>query len=106
MWDKLSWKKSALVRSKIIGLLVNTLTVEYKYSRRNMQTFAQQDPTPLSLKQKTFSGFFIAFLKSTSNGEHFQKKGESCSLSISEIIDSKGGGYLSAWKALFQNRFR
>ena len=28
-----------------------------------------------------------------------QKK-ESSSLSISEIIDSKRGGYLSAWKAL------
>ena len=32
--------------------------------------------------------------------KHFQKKGESSSLSISEIIDSKRGGYLSAWKAL------
>ena len=36
----------------------------------------------------------------------FKKKGESFSLSISEIIDSKGGGYLSAWKALLQNSFR
>ena len=70
-----------------------------------MQTFAQQDQTPLSLKQKTFSGFFIAFLKATSNGEHFKKKGESSSLSISEIIDSKRGGYLSALKALLQNVF-
>ena len=58
------------------------------------------------LKQKTFSGFFIAFLKSTWNGERFQKKGESSSLSISEIIDSKREGYLSAWKALLQNSFR
>ena len=48
------------------------LTAEYKYSGRNMQTFTQQVQTPLSLKQKTFSGFFIAFLKSTWNGEHFQ----------------------------------
>ena len=98
--DKLSWKKSALVRSKILGLFVNTLTAEYMYSRRNMQTFTQQVQTWLSLKQKTLSGFFIAFLKSTWNGEHFEKKKEFSSLSISEIIDSKGGGYLSAWKAL------
>ena len=70
-----------------------------------MQAFPQQVHTPLSLKQKTFSGFFIAFLKSTSNGEHFQKKGESSSLSISEIIDSKRGGNLSAWKDLLQNSF-
>ena len=97
---------SALVRSKILGLFVNTLTAEYKYSLRHMQTFAQQVQTPLSLKQKTFSGFFIVFLKSTSNGEHFQKKGESSSLSISEINDSKRSGYLTAWKALLQNSFR
>ena len=92
----MSWKKSALVRSKILGLFVNTLTAEYTYSRRNMRTFTQHIQRPLSLKQKTFSGYFIAFLKSTRNGEHFQKKGECSSLSISEIIDSKRGGYLSA----------
>ena len=97
---------SALVRSKILGLFVNTLTAEYTYSRRSMQTFTQHFQTPLSLKQKTFTGFFIVFLKSTWNGEHFQKKGESSRLSISEIIDSKRGGYLSAWEALLQNSFR
>ena len=99
-------EKSALVRSKILGMFDNTLTAEYTYSRRNMQTLTQQVQTPLSLKQKTFSGFFIAFLKSTWNGQHFQKKGESSSLSISETIDSKRGGYLSTWKALLQNSFR
>ena len=102
----MSWKKSVLVRSKILGLFVNTFTAEYTYSGRNMQILTQHVQTPLSLKQKTFSGFFIAFLKSTLNGEHFEKKGESSTLSISEIIDSKRGGYLSAWKALLQNSFR
>ena len=99
-------EKSALVRSELLGLFVNTLTAEYMYADRNMQTFTQQVQTPLSLKQKTFSGFFIAFLKSIWNGEHFQKKGEPSSLSISEIIDSKRGGYLSVQKALLQNSFR
>ena len=97
---------SALVRSKILGLFVNTLTAELTYFGRNMLTLTQQVQTPLSLKQKTFSGFFIAFMKSTWNGEHFQKKRESSSFSIAEIIDSKRGGYLSAWKALLQNSFR
>ena len=87
-------------------MFLNTLTAEYTHSRRNIQTFTQQVQMTLSLKQKTFSRFFIAFLKSIWNGEHFQKKGESSSLSISEIIDSKRGGYLSAWKALPQNSFR
>ena len=102
----MSWKKSALVRSKILGLFINKLTAEYTYSGRNMKILTQQVQTPLSLKQKTFSGFFIVFLKSTWNGEYFQKKGESSSLSISEIIDSKRSGYLSAWKAILQNSFR
>ena len=102
----MSWKKSALVRSKILGLFVNTFTAEYTYCRRNMQTLTQEVQTPLSLKQKTFFQFFIAFLKSTWNGEHFEKKEESSSLSISEIIVSKRGGYLSAWKALLQNSLR
>ena len=82
------------------------LTADYRYSGRNMQALTQQVQTPLSLKQKRFCQFFIAFLKSTWNGEHFQKKGESSSLSISEIIDSKRAGYLSAWKALLQNSIR
>ena len=69
----------------------------------------QQVQTPLSLKQKTALFLYfsmIAFLKSTWNGEHFQEKEESSSLSISEIIDSKRSGYLSAWKAILQNSFR
>ena len=90
----------------MLGLFVNTLTAEYTYSGRNMQTLTQQVQTPLSLKQKTLSRFFIAFLKSIWNGDYFQKKGESSSLSISEIIDSKRGGYLSAWKVLLQTSFR
>ena len=49
----------------MLGLFVNTLTAEYTYSRRNMQSFTQQVQTPLSLKQKNVSGFFIAFPKST-----------------------------------------
>ena len=102
----MSWKKSALVSSKILGPFVNTLTAEFMCSGLNMQTLTQQVQTSLSWKQKTFSGFFIAFPKSTWNGEHFQKKGEYSSLSISEIIDAKGGGYLSAWKAIRQNSFR
>ena len=36
----------------------------------------------------------------------FSEKGEFSGLNISKIIDSKRGGYLSAWKALLQNSFR
>ena len=61
MWDKLSWKKSALVRSKILGLFVKTLSAEYTYSECNMQTLTQKVQTPLSLKQKTFLDFLLPF---------------------------------------------
>ena len=91
----------------MLGLFVNTLTAEYTYSGRNMQTLTQQVQTKLSLKQKTFSGFFIAFSEIYMKWRTFsKKKGESSTLSISEIIDSKSGGYLSARKALLQNCFR
>ena len=60
-----------------------------------MQSLPQQFQTPLSQKQNTFSGFFIAFLKSAWNLEHFQKKDENPSLIISEIIDAEKRGYLN-----------
>ena len=61
-----------------------------------MQNFRQQFQTPLSKKQKVFSGFFIAFLKFAWNLEHFLKKDEYPSVIISEIIDAERSGYLNA----------
>ena len=55
-----------------------------------MQNFPQQLETPLSQKQKTFSQFFIAFLKCAWNIEHFNKD-EYPSLIFSKIIDSERG---------------
>ena len=60
-----------------------------------MQNLPQQFQTPLAQKQKTFSGFFIAFLKCAWNLEHFQKKDEYPRLIISEIIDAERSGYLN-----------
>ena len=91
----MSWKKSPSVWNEILRLFVNALTVDGKYSGSNMQNLPQQFQTPLSEKQKTFSGFFIAFLKCVWNLEHFQKKDEYSSLIISEIIDAERRGYLN-----------
>ena len=60
-----------------------------------MQNLPQQFQTPLSRKQKTFSGFFRKFLKYAWNLEYFQKKDEYPSLIISEIIDAERRGYLN-----------
>ena len=60
-----------------------------------MQNFPLQFQTSLSQKQKTFSGFFITFLKCAWNLEPFQKKDEYPSLIISEIIDAEKRAYLN-----------
>ena len=60
-----------------------------------MLNLTQQLEAPLSQKQKTFSGLFLAFLKYALNLEHFEKEDEYPSLVISRIIDSETGGYLS-----------
>ena len=80
---------------EILRLFINALTADDKYSGSNMQNFPQQFQMPLSQKQKNFSRFFIAFLKSSLNLEHFQKKDEYSILIISEIIDAQGRGYLN-----------
>ena len=63
-----------LVRSELLGQFVNTLTADYKYSRQNRENLSQEVPMQISLKLKTCSRFFIAFLKSTLNLAYFEKK--------------------------------
>ena len=58
-------------------LFINTLSVNGKYSLVNRDNLTQPIQMQLSRKQKTFSEFFCAFLKSSLNFEHFQKKDDS-----------------------------
>ena len=51
-----------------------------------MQNFPQQLQTPISQKQKIFSGFFIAYLECASNLEHFEQKDEHPSLVIPKLL--------------------
>ena len=71
------------------------MTADYMYFPQNVENLPQQVQTQISLKPKTFSGFFIASLKSTLNLEYFEKKDESHSLSITEINNCKTSSYLS-----------
>ena len=52
------------------------MTADDKYSLLNRDNLKQPIPTQLSQKQKAFSEFFLAFSKSRSTFEHFQKKDE------------------------------
>ena len=76
-------------------MFVNTLTPDDKYSRRNMQIVWQQLQTVWSQEEKTFCGFFIAFLKYARNLEDSEKKEEYPSLIITEIIACERDIYLS-----------
>ena len=91
---------SFLVKSEILGLLVNTLTTFGEYSRRNRENLPLPIQIQLSGKLKSFSHNFIAFLECTLNLEHFEKK-EPHSSSISEVIDSERPAYLMHKRSFF-----
>ena len=87
MWMQLSCRKSLLVTRNISRLFPNTLIADGKYSLVNRDNLTQSTQMRLSRKQKTFSEFFSAFLKSSLNFKHFLKKDKPHSWWISEITD-------------------
>ena len=80
--DRGSRKILVLVRSEILEQFLNTLTADYKYFVYNRKNLSQKVPMETSLKLKTCSRYFIAFLKTTLNFEFFEKKDQFQSLSI------------------------
>lgn len=71
---------SLLLRSEILGLFVNTLTVYDRYSLYNREKFQQSIQMQLSKNPKK---------------EHFKAKENPRSLSISEIAESERHSYLN-----------
>ena len=63
-----------LVLWKILRPFVNTLSEDDKYCLLYKDNLLQPIQILLSKKQKTFSQFFSAFLKSALNFEHIQKE--------------------------------
>ena len=53
------------------------------------------------MKLKSFSGFFIAFMKSALNLEYFERKDQPQSLNITDISNYETGSYLNIQKAIF-----
>ena len=93
IWGRTSRKRLVLVRSEVLGQFANTSTVHYKYSRYYLENLTHQIQMQISPKPKTFSEFCIASMKSRLNSEYFEKKDQSHSLSITEIIDCETGSY-------------
>ena len=80
-----------LVLCKILGLFVNTLTDDDKYSLLYRDNLTQQIQILLSQKPKTFSKLFSEILSPTLNFEHFQKKDDPLSRCSSQITVSEKG---------------
>ena len=57
-----------------LGLFVNTLAVDDKHYLLNRDNLTQPIQIQLSQKQKIFSEFFFAFLKSILNFKHLPRK--------------------------------
>ena len=80
-----------LVLCKILGLLVNTLTDDRKYSLLYRDNLTQQIQILLSQKPKTFSQLSSKILKPTLNFENSQKKDDPHSRCSSHITGSEKG---------------
>ena len=83
---------------KFLRLFVNTLTDDDKYFLLYRDNLMQPIQMMLSIKQKTFSELFSAYLKSTLNFAHFLKKDDPHSRCFSQITVSETGDSINVCK--------
>ena len=65
---------SPLVLGQFLAVFANTLTADGKYPVQDCENLQLPIQIPLSEKRKILSKFFVAFLESTSNFQHFEKE--------------------------------
>ena len=68
------WKMSVRPSPEILGVFLNTFTVDGKYPVEDWENLQFPMQMHRSEKRKTFSQLFVPFLESTSNFQHFEKK--------------------------------
>ena len=85
----LDLKKSLWVIWKVLGLFVNPLKADDKYSLLNRGNLLQHFQMHLSQKRKIFCGLFFTFSKFRVYFEDFQEKGEPDSWCIFEFRESE-----------------
>ena len=76
---------SPLVLGEILRVFVNTSTADGKHPVQECHNLQLPIEMQLSEKRKSFSKFFVPFLESTSNFNHFEKKDDCHSSCISDI---------------------
>ena len=82
-------EKSLLLARQILGLLVNTLATDEKYAVLKRDNLTIPIQIQLSQKQKTFSQFVAAFLKSSLSFRILEEKNDPHRFSIFEVTDSE-----------------
>ena len=85
----MSWKKSLLLTCRILGLLINTLAADEKFSVLNRGNLTILIQMQLSQKQRTLSEFFAGFLKCSLDFKYFEKEDDPHIFFISEVNDSE-----------------
>ena len=65
---------SPAVLGEILGVFLNILTSNGKYTVQDVENLQLSIEIQLSEKRKTFSQFFVLFVESTSNFKYFEKK--------------------------------
>ena len=70
------WKKSLSVIQKILRFFVDTLAVNDKHYLLKRDNLSQPIQMQLCQKQRNFSEFFFAFLKSILNFKDWTKKND------------------------------
>ena len=99
-------KTSPLARSELLELFCNRFTADPRYSRHSWEKLHQQVQLLLFNKPTTFSGICIAFLETTQNFAHFEKKYQLHSRNVLEVLDPDKCGYFNVTKLLFYNTLR
>ena len=74
LWGKMICKISRLLKIEILGVIVNSLTVDENYPFRDSGDLQFPIEMEFSWKEKTFSQFFLSFIESRSKFNHFQKE--------------------------------
>ena len=87
--SQLSCKNCLLMTWQMLRLFPNLLAANDKWPVLNSDKLTIPIQMQLSQKQKTFSEFFAAFLKSKLNSAHFGTRDDRHRFCISEMTDSK-----------------
>ena len=102
LWENFCCKKYFLVISEILRPIANSLTPNEMYPPDNRENLLQPIQMKLSQRLKLSAQLFTAFLKSTFNFKHFEKKDESQNFRLSEIKDYEIRAYVNVYTVMFQ----